>query len=65
MWALERFKGLFRRHDELPNVIATTKIALMNALKIAFLDSHDLLCQFHIDKNVKTKCKQHVTPKEA
>jgi len=66
VWALERFKGLFCRQDELPKVIVIDRdLALMNAVKIVFLDSHNLLCQFHIDKNVKAKCKQHVTPKKA
>ena len=37
VWALERFKGLFHRHDELPKVIITSKgLALMNAVKIMF-----------------------------
>ena len=37
VWALERFKGLFHRHDELPKVIVTSKgLALMNAVKIMF-----------------------------
>lgn len=36
----------------------------MNVVKIVFLESHNLLCQFHIDKNVKAKCKQQVTSKE-
>jgi len=29
----------------------------MNAMKIIFLESTNLLCQFHIDKNVSAKCK--------
>ena len=38
MWALETFKDLFPRHDELPKVIVTDKdLALMNALKMCFL----------------------------
>ena len=66
VWALERFRGLFHRVDGLLEVIVTDKdLALMNAVKIVFFESHNLLCQFHIDRNVKAKCKQHVTPKEA
>ena len=38
MWALETFRDLFPRHDELPKVIVTDKdLALMNALKMCFL----------------------------
>ena len=37
----------------------------MNALKYIFHEASSLLCQFHIDKNVKVKCKTYVVPKEA
>ena len=58
VWALERFRGLFLRNDILPIVIVTNRdLALMNALKIVFLECINLLCRFHIDKNVKAKCK--------
>ena len=30
-----------------------------------FLEAYNLLCRFHIDKNVKAKCKMLVHPKEA
>ncbi|KAL5128741.1 hypothetical protein HKD37_14G040929 [Glycine soja] len=40
--------------DALPGVIVTDKdLSLMNAVKIVFPDATNLLCQFHIDKNVK------------
>jgi len=29
----------------------------MNAVKTVFPECTNLLCRFHIDKNVKTKCK--------
>ena len=52
--ALERFKCLFHKHDELPKMIVTDRdLSLMNAVQIVFPYSHNLLCQFHIDKNVK------------
>ena len=66
VWVLERSICLFHKHDELAKVIVLDRhLALMNAVKIVFPNSHNLLSQFHIDKNVKAKCKQHVTPKEA
>ena len=46
-------------------IVTDKNLALMNAVKTMFFVSHNLLCQFHIDKNVKAKCKQHVTPKKA
>ncbi|KAL5172984.1 PKS-NRPS hybrid synthetase [Glycine soja] len=54
VWALERFRGLFLRHDRLLLVIVTDRdLALMNAVKTVFPESTNLLCKFHIDKNVK------------
>ncbi|KAL5172570.1 hypothetical protein HKD37_16G045296 [Glycine soja] len=54
VWALQRFQGLFLRRDALPRVIVTDRdLALMNAVKVVFLEATNLLCWFHIDKNVK------------
>ncbi|KAL5170185.1 putative protein phosphatase 2C 1 [Glycine soja] len=66
VWALERFRGLFLRHDRLPLVIVTDRdLALMNAVKTVFPESTNLLCRFHIDKNVKAKCKSLIGEKNA
>ncbi|XP_028236689.1 uncharacterized protein LOC114416008 [Glycine soja] len=65
-WVLQRFQGLFMRVNALPEVIVTDKdLSLINAIKTAFPDATNLLCQFHIDKNVKTKCKTLVAQKKA
>ena len=54
------------RVDALPGVIVTDRdLSLMNAVKTVFLDATNLLCQFHIDKNVKAKCKTLVAQKKA
>ncbi|KAH1192969.1 Protein FAR1-RELATED SEQUENCE 5 [Glycine max] len=66
VWALERFRGLFLRNDRLPVVIVTDKdLALMNAVKVVFPECTNLLCRFHIDKNVKEKCKSLIGQKNA
>jgi len=66
VWALERFRGLFLKRDSLPVVIVTDKdLALMNAVKTVFPKCTNLLCRFHIDKNVKTKCKSLIGQKNA
>ncbi|KAL5141576.1 Protein FAR1-RELATED SEQUENCE 5 [Glycine soja] len=58
--------GLFMRVDALPGVIVTDKdLSLMNAVKTVFPDAMNLLCRFHIDKNVKAKCKILVSQKNA
>ncbi|KAH1223044.1 hypothetical protein GmHk_12G036039 [Glycine max] len=52
------FRGLFLRNDRLPVVIVTDRdLALMDAVKTVFSECTNLLCRFHIDKNVKAKCK--------
>ncbi|KAH1233237.1 Protein FAR1-RELATED SEQUENCE 5 [Glycine max] len=64
VWALERFRGLFLRNDCLPVVIVTNRdLALMNAVKTMFPECTNLLCRFHIDKNVKAKCKSLIGEK--
>ena len=64
IWALQKLRGLILR-DALPEVIVTDRdTALMNAVLNVFPTSTNLLCQFHIAKNVKGKCKLHVHPKE-
>ena len=51
----------FLRNDRLLVVIVTNKdLALMNAVKVVFPECKNLLCRFHIDKNVKEKCKSLV-----
>ena len=66
VWALERFRGLFLRCDALPRVIVIDRdLALMNAVKTVFPECTNLLCRFHIDKNVKAKCKSQIGQKNA
>ncbi|KAH1249182.1 Protein FAR1-RELATED SEQUENCE 5 [Glycine max] len=55
---------LFLRNDRLPVVIVTDRdLALMNAVKTVLPESTNLLCRFHIDKNVKAKCKSLIGEK--
>ncbi|KAH1197775.1 Protein FAR1-RELATED SEQUENCE 5 [Glycine max] len=64
VWALQRFRGLFLKHDALPEVIVTDRDqALMNAVKDVFPECTNLLCIFHINKNVKAKCKSLIAQK--
>ena len=66
VWTLQRFRGLFMRVDALPGVIMTDRdFSLINAVKTIFPDATNLLCRFHIDKNVKAKCKTLVAQKNA
>ena len=65
VWALEQFQGLFLRLNCLFIVIVTNKdLTLMNAVKTVFPECTNLLCKFHIDKNVKAKCKSLIGQKK-
>ncbi|KAI5410962.1 hypothetical protein KIW84_056202 [Lathyrus oleraceus] len=60
-WVLEKLKELFVKKDLCPQVILTYRdLALMKSIEIVFPRSINLLCRFHINKNVGAKCKQHV-----
>jgi len=49
-----------------PTVIFSDRdLALMNAIEVVFPEACNLLCRFHINKNVKAKCKMLVPPREA
>ena len=53
------------RGDVYPTVIVSDRdLALMNAIKFVFPEACNLLCRFHINKNVKAKCKMLVHPRE-
>ena len=61
-WVLEKLKGMFIKEGLFPQVILTDRdLALMNAIENVFLNSVNLLCQFHIDKNVGAKCKKYIS----
>ncbi|KAL5153993.1 hypothetical protein HKD37_19G053451 [Glycine soja] len=65
VWSLERFRDLFLRRDALPRVIVTDRdLTLMNAVKIVFPKCTNL-CRFHINKNVKSKCRSLIGKKNA
>ncbi|KAL5154485.1 hypothetical protein HKD37_19G053834 [Glycine soja] len=54
------------RRDAFPGVIVTDRdLVLMHVVKTVFPECTNLLCRFHIDKNVKAKCKSLVGQKNA
>ncbi|KAI7946885.1 hypothetical protein MJO29_011412 [Puccinia striiformis f. sp. tritici] len=57
-WALEQLKSSLAPH--IPDVILTDKEkALMNAIKTVFPTTRNLLCQWHMARNLETNCAQH------
>ncbi|KAL5161963.1 hypothetical protein HKD37_07G019162 [Glycine soja] len=65
-WSHPDAVKLTNSFDALPRVIVTDRdLSLINAVKTVFPDATNLLCRFHIDKNVNTKCKTLVAQKNA
>ena len=57
VWALEKFRSIFA--TSIPNVLVTDRdLALMGAIEEVFQQSTNLLCVWHIQKNVLAKCSK-------
>ncbi|KAH1213011.1 hypothetical protein GmHk_14G041056 [Glycine max] len=57
-------EAFFLKCDALPGVSVTDRDqTLMNAVKVIFPECTNLLCSFHINKNVKAKCKSLIVQK--
>ncbi|CAK8541821.1 unnamed protein product [Lathyrus sativus] len=60
-WVLDKLKQLFVKKDLVPQVILTNRdLGLMKAIGTVFPRSINLLCRFHINKNVGAKQKHYV-----
>jgi len=66
IWALQKFRGsLLASHVESGVIVCDRDLALMNDINIVFFKATNLICRFHINKNVKAKCKMLVDSVEA
>ncbi|XP_068492246.1 uncharacterized protein [Phaseolus vulgaris] len=65
-YGLQKFRGSLLTSHVGPEVIVCDRdLALMNVINIVFPKARNFLCQFHINKNVKAKCKMLVDFVEA
>jgi transposase-like protein len=56
LWALQQFRDVVRQDIKLPDVILTDDTAaLKNSLNSIFPSVPQLLCEFHINKNVESR----------
>ncbi|XP_073222075.1 uncharacterized protein [Cicer arietinum] len=62
-WALQMVKEQITS-GEVEVIVTDRDLALMNAVENVFPKAVNLLCLFHIYKNVKAKCKMTVFPKK-
>lgn len=59
IWALEKLKGMMDP-ESLPEVIVTDReLSHMNAIAKVFPCAKNMLCRWHIQKNVLANCKKH------
>ncbi|KAK8918713.1 hypothetical protein KSP39_PZI021107 [Platanthera zijinensis] len=57
-WALECFRTILDQ-KKLPCVLVTDReIALMNAIAVVFPGAKNILCKFHISRNILAHCKK-------
>lgn len=56
-WALEAFKVIFGHTDNRFVIMSDRELALMNAINNIFPSATNLLCVWHIQKNVVSNCK--------
>ena len=58
-WGLNAMARTFRKHDIQPPKVALTdrEKAIMTALKTTFPDAANIICRWHINKNIVKNCK--------
>lgn len=44
-------------------IVIDRNLAMMNTIDVLFSSSINLLCRFHIKKNIEVKCKEYVLKK--
>ncbi|CAG8696391.1 10298_t:CDS:2 [Cetraspora pellucida] len=58
-WALSRVSHLFDGIKKPKVIITDRELALMNGIRQIFSDSKNILCIWHVEKNILAKCKTH------
>ncbi|KAM0987652.1 hypothetical protein EV2_012136 [Malus domestica] len=59
VWALKMFSKILGVDNHLMVIITDRELALMNAIRIVFPSTSNLLCVWHIEKNILANCKAH------
>ncbi|XP_030445922.2 protein FAR1-RELATED SEQUENCE 5-like [Syzygium oleosum] len=57
VWALTMFSNILGVDCQPSAIVTDRELALMNAVRIVFPKSANLLCVWHIEKNIVAKCK--------
>jgi hypothetical protein len=56
VWLLEQLRAATNGHWNVKVIITDRDLALMNAVARVFSNAKHLLCEWHINKNVKVRC---------
>ncbi|CAL2270865.1 unnamed protein product [Prunus armeniaca] len=59
VWALEMFNKILGVHNQPLVIISDRELALMKTIHIVFPSACNLLCMWHIEKNILANCKPH------
>ncbi|KAG5551462.1 hypothetical protein RHGRI_009772 [Rhododendron griersonianum] len=63
-WALRMFSNLLGPSCQPSVIVSDRELALMNAIKVVFPTTTNLLCVWHIEKNILTNCKPRFARQE-
>ncbi|CAG8719131.1 17336_t:CDS:2 [Cetraspora pellucida] len=62
-WALTRVAYIFDDISKFQVIVTDRELALMHAIRTIFPESHNLLCIWHIEKNMLINCRRHFSTK--
>ncbi|GLT93672.1 hypothetical protein SLE2022_114520 [Rubroshorea leprosula] len=64
VWALTMFREVLGPNCQPLVIISDRELALMNAIQVVFPSATNLLCVWHIEKNILSNCKRHFEAQE-
>ncbi|XP_058185926.1 PKS-NRPS hybrid synthetase cheA-like [Rhododendron vialii] len=64
VWALQMFRKILGPACYPTVIVFDRELALMNAIKVVFPTTTNLLCVWHIEKNILANCKSHFKTQE-
>jgi hypothetical protein len=64
VWALKMFSNMLHVDCQPSVIVSDRELALMKAIKLVFPRTVNLLCVWHIEKNILSKCKPHFKEEE-
>ncbi|KAL3523187.1 hypothetical protein ACH5RR_016021 [Cinchona calisaya] len=63
-WALGAFRKILGQDSQQSVIVTDRELALMKAIKVVFPKASNVLCVWHIKKNIFANCKAHFKHKE-